>query len=82
MVISVLRNLPNSHTLKMQRRLYNNVCIGIAKRTLLYTVSQKNVPHSTCYNFDTHDPITIIFGGSVTENVRNHTMHCFPTSPV
>ena len=41
MAISVLRNLPNSHTLKMQRRLYNNACIGIAKRTLLYTVSQK-----------------------------------------
>jgi len=34
-----------------------------------YTVSQKNVPPSTCYNLDIHDPIKIIFGRSVTEKV-------------
>jgi len=38
----------------------------------------KNVPPMTCYNLDIHDPITIIFGRSVTEKVRNHTMLCFP----
>ena len=44
-----------------------------------YTVSHKNVTPSTCYNLDTHDPITIIFGGSVIEKIRNQTMFCFPT---
>jgi len=47
-----------------------------------YTVSQKNVPPSTCYNFDIHDPITIIFGRSVTDKVRKHMMLCLPTSPI
>jgi len=45
-------------------------------------VSQENVPPMTCYNFDILDPIAIIFGSSVTENVRNQTMLCFPTSPI
>ena len=48
---------------------------------LLHRVS-KNVPPSTCYNLDIHDPITIIFGRSITEKVRNRTMLCFPTSPI
>jgi len=29
-----------------------------------------------------HDPIAIIFGKSVTEQVRNQTMLCFPTSSI
>jgi len=29
----------------------------------------KNVPPSACYNFDVHDPITMIFGRIVTEKV-------------
>jgi len=29
----------------------------------------RNVPHLTCYNLDEHNPITIIFGTNVTENV-------------
>jgi len=37
----------------------------------IYTVTQNNVPHLTCYNLDAHEPIMIIFGRSVTENVRN-----------
>jgi len=37
----------------------------------------KNVPPSTCYNFDIHNPITIMFGRSVTEKARKHTMLCF-----
>jgi len=45
-------------------------------------VSQKNVPPLTCYNLDIHDPITIFFGRSVTERVRNQMILCFPTSPV
>jgi len=47
----------------------------------LHRVS-KNVPPSTCYNLDIHDPITITFGRNVTEKVRNHMVLCFPTSPV
>ena len=47
----------------------------------LHCVS-KNVPPLTCYNFDVHHLIVIIFGRSVTEKVRNQTMLCFPTSPV
>jgi len=37
----------------------------------------KNVPPSTCYNLDTHYPITIIFGRSVSEKVRNQTVLLF-----
>jgi len=48
-------------------------------REVIHRVS-KNVPSSTCYNLDIHDPMTIIFGRSVTEKVRNQTMLCSPTS--
>jgi len=47
-----------------------------------YTVAQKNVTPSTCYNLDIHNPIMIIFGRSVTEKVRNQTMLCCPTSSI
>jgi len=47
----------------------------------LHRVS-KNVPPPTCYDLDIHDPITIIFGRSVTKKVGNQTMLCFPTSPI
>jgi len=40
----------------------------------------KNVPPLTSYNLHIHDPITIIFGRSVTEKVRNQTMLCFSIS--
>ena len=36
----------------------------------------------TCYSLNIHDPITILFGRSVTEKVRNQTMPCFPTLPI
>jgi len=49
---------------------------------MVCTLSQKNVTHLTCYSLDIHYPITIIFGRSVTEKVRNQVMLCFPTSPV
>jgi len=42
-----------------------------------YTVSQKNVPPLTRYNLDTHNPITILFGRSVNEKLRNQRMLVF-----
>jgi len=45
--------------------------------SFLHCVS-KNVPPLTCCNLDIHDPITIIFGTSVTKKVRNYTTLCFP----
>jgi len=42
----------------------------------------KNVSRLTCNNLDIHDLITIIFGRSVTEKVRNQMMFCFSTSPI
>jgi len=36
----------------------------------------------TFYTLDTHDPITTIFGRSVTKKVRIHIMLCVPTSPI
>ena len=47
----------------------------------LYCVS-RNVPPLTCHNFDVHEPMTIIFGGSVAEKVRNQMMLGFLTSPI
>jgi len=47
----------------------------------LHRVS-KNVPPSTCYNINIHDPITIIFGKNITGKAKYHMMLCFPTSPV
>jgi len=50
---------------------------------LNYTVSQK-VPPLTYYTLDMHDSITIIFGRSVTEKVRNQNFvfppHLFSAS--
>jgi len=42
-----------------------------------YTLSQ-NVPFLTCYHFDKHDPIMIVFGKNVTEKVRNQRCVVFP----
>jgi len=41
----------------------------------------KKVPPLTCYNFDIHGWITIIFGTHVTEKVGNQYVLYFPTSP-
>jgi len=51
-----------------------NLCLAVT------TLCLKNVPPLTCYNLNIHDPITIIFGRSVTKKVINQTMFCFPTS--
>jgi len=43
----------------------------------LYTVCQKNVPSLTCY-LDIDDPVTIIFGRSVTKKVKIRRCFVFP----
>jgi len=45
-----------------------------AANIIIYTVFQKHVLRTTCYNLDIHDPITVIFGRTVSDKVRNHTM--------
>jgi len=47
----------------------------------MYTVSQKNVPILTCYNFDTHGSITIILETHITDKLSNQNVLYFPTSP-
>jgi len=46
----------------------------------MYTVSQKNVPPSACYNFDAHERILIFFGRNVTDKVGNQKTLCYATS--
>ena len=46
----------------------------------IYTVSQKNVPHLACYNFDAHEWILIFFGRNVTDKVGNQKMLYYATS--
>jgi len=60
----------------------NDISICSAVFAGLITSCLKNVPPLTCYNLDKHDPIAIIFGTSITEKIRNHTIFCFPTSPM
>jgi len=47
--------------------------------SVMFTVSQKNVPPLVCYNLDIHCSITIIIGRLITEKVGNQLY--FPTSP-
>jgi len=44
-------------------------------------VSQKNVTTLACYKFDTHQPILIIFGRNVANEVSSKLVLYFPTSP-
>ena len=44
----------------------------------LHTVSHKNVITLSCYNFDIHESMLIIFGRNATEKVSNQKMLCFP----
>ena len=46
-----------------------------------YTVSQKNDTDVAHYNFDTDQPILIIFGRDVAERVCCQMVICYPTSP-
>jgi len=41
-------------------------------------MSQKNVPHLACYNFDTHEWISIFFGRYVNDKVRNQRRLTMP----
>jgi len=50
--------------------------------TTTTTTTTTTVSSLTCYNLDIHDPITIIFGRSVTKKVGNQMMLCFPASPI
>jgi len=49
-------------------------CQGARAPENVYTAVSKNVSPMTCYNIDTHNPITIIFGITVTTNARNQAM--------
>ena len=46
-----------------------------------YTVSQKNDTDVADYNFDTDQPILIIFGADIAEQVCYQMVVCYPTSP-
>jgi len=61
---------------------WSNEIFVLARFSRSTTSCLKNVPPLTltCYNLDTHEPIAIIFGRSVTDKVRNQMMHCFPIS--
>ena len=48
---------------------------------MIYTVSQKNVPHLTCYNLYIHRSIATIFGKNVAQKVGNQNILNFSTSP-
>ena len=48
---------------------------------LNYTVSQRNDTDVAHYNFDTDQPILIIFGRNVAETVCYQTLICYLTSP-
>jgi len=66
-----LRSLKNLGFTSIYTYLYNSL--------LLHYVS-KNVTTLSCYNFDIHKLISMIFGRSVTEEVINQKTHYFPTS--
>jgi len=46
----------------------------------MYTVSQKNLPPSACYNIDTHEWILIFFSRNVTDKVGNQKTLYYATS--
>jgi len=62
--------------------MYVCVCVCVWSITFerIINVSNKFTCVS-CYNFDTHEPILIIFGKNVTQRVSNEKMLHFPTSP-
>jgi len=55
------------------------VCVNEGYVYVCKPCCQEKRPPSTCYNLDIHDPITIIFGRSITEKVGSQTMLYFPT---
>jgi len=46
----------------------------------IHCVSEKNVTTLSCYNFDKHESILIVFGKNVTEKVSNQKTLYFPIS--
>jgi len=51
------------------------------RNSRIYTVSQKNDTDVAHYNFDTDQPILIIFGRDVADRVCYQMVICYPTSP-
>ena len=47
---------------------------------MYYTVSQNNDTDLAHYNFNTHQPILVIFGRDVAERVYYQMTICYPTS--
>jgi len=70
---SLFNKMASQRMSRIRRQIQDNIQI--------HRVS-KNVPPLTCYSLDIINPITIIFGKSVTEKVRNQIMLCFPVSPL
>ena len=56
--------------------LSHAVCI----QYIIYTVSQKNDTDVALYNFNSHQPIFVIFGKHVAEKVYYHMFVSYPTS--
>jgi len=46
----------------------------------VYTVSEKNATTLYCYNFDTREPILIIFGSITTQKVDSQKIVYYLTS--
>jgi len=44
-------------------------------------VSQKNDTDVAYYNFNAHQPISLIFGTYIAQWVRYRMVVCYPTSP-
>jgi len=47
----------------------------------MYTPRLRNVAVLSCYNFDVHESILIIFGRNIAEKGSNKMMLYFPISP-
>ena len=79
LIFRIVKETPQVHLLYSSSPVF--LPLHLLFTVLLYTVSQKT-SHLRLAIIFTYNPITIIFGRSVTEKVRNHTMLCFPTSSI
>ena len=57
------------------------VCFFGSRCSYHYTVSPKNDTDVAHYNFDTGQPILVIFGRDVAETVYYQMVICYSTSP-
>jgi len=65
-----IHSIANSKSLNNKHNINATAVFRLYFMCEVHRVS-KNVPPLTCYNLDTHDSITIIFGTSVTKKVGN-----------